>query len=182
MVGGCAGDMPCALGISATVSCKAPSLFLWVLLNKTDSLLSLRDICWYKGGLKQGRKLLTFLLSFFLLVASGSSGRLQTASCVSLQTLSPMLYPKAHPSHEGCVLWEEPPSASCGWAMCNQEKALLLFPHPHLPATLGLPGLGSSPEQSMGQGKDWQQLPQGRKMQHSALLLHNSMRCVQGWD
>lgn len=87
-------------------------------------------------------------------MASGSSGRLQTASCVSLQTLSLMLSSKAHSNlmwaMRAVSLWEEPPSASRGWAMCNQEKAVLLFhTHVYLPP-LGSPGRGSAQSRAWG--------------------------------
>lgn len=38
-----AGDAPCALGITATLSVKGPSLVSWMLFHKAESLPSLHD-------------------------------------------------------------------------------------------------------------------------------------------
>lgn len=133
----------CALCL--TLLWKAPSLLLWMLLNKTDLLLSLNDICQYEGGLKQGRKAPKCLQ--ILIPAGGSSGRLQTASCVSLGHSVPCCIPEHTPAWG---LWRIT-QCQLGWATCNQEKADLLLPCPHLPATLG--SLGRAAAQSRAWGK-----------------------------
>lgn len=75
------------------------------------------------------------------------------------------------PQPEGC---EESPSASLAEPRVTKKRQRCCC-HAHIYLQPLAPWAGQLPRAEHG-GRE------GRKIQHSALPLHNSMRCVQGWE